>query len=83
MDNIISFPNELNTESSNDDGFGIPKFNSMFGFLKFIKTQLEDEDYKDVLCGILDPDIYDELDDELKEIVRAFLNKCTFVQDFT
>lgn len=71
MDNIINFYDET------------PKFNNMFGFLKFIKPQLEDDDYRDVLCGILDPDICAELEDDLKQIVMSFLNRCTFVQDFT
>lgn len=83
MNNIIQFPQTINTLSTGTNTQNdILEFTSMFGFLSHIKSQLEDEDYRDVLCSILDPDIYVGIDEDLKKIVRVFLSKCSFVQDF-
>ena len=36
------------------------------------KSLLEDEDYRDVLCGIIDIDFYYELDRDLQQIVETY-----------
>jgi len=47
----------------------------LFAMLDLIKGQLEDDDYRDVLCGFLDPTIYIELDEDLKRVVGALLGR--------
>jgi len=41
-------------------------------YLALCKKQLEEEDYRDVLCGIMDYEIYNELDEELQDIVDTY-----------
>jgi hypothetical protein len=49
------------------DGICCPK-----EYLVMCKRDLEDEDYRDVLCGIIDIDIYHELDTDLQRIVETY-----------
>ena len=49
------------------DGICCPK-----EYLKECKRLLEAEDYHDVLCGIVDIDIYYELDTALQRIVETY-----------
>ena len=41
-------------------------------YLAMCKKTLEDEDYRDVLCGIIDTEIYNELDKQLQDIVDIY-----------
>lgn len=41
-------------------------------YLALCKRDLEDEDYRDVLCGIVDVEIYHELDRELQQIIETY-----------
>ncbi len=41
------------------------------------KEFLTEEDYRDVLCGIMDPEFYDSLEEDLKDIVDTYFHyKC-------
>lgn len=46
--------------------------NSSREYLALCKKQLEEEDYRDVLCGIMDYEIYNELEEELQDIVDTY-----------
>lgn len=41
-------------------------------FLEECKRTLEYEDYRDVLCGIMDQDIYEALEPEIQDIVNQY-----------
>jgi hypothetical protein len=41
-------------------------------YLEHVKSILVEEDYQLILCAILDPDYYDMLDEELKDIVHTY-----------
>jgi len=41
-------------------------------YLLRCKNELEDEDYRDVLCGIMDVEIYNELEEDLQKIVETY-----------
>ena len=41
-------------------------------YLALCKKELVDEDYRDVLCGIIDIDFYYELDRQLQQIVETY-----------
>jgi hypothetical protein len=43
-------------------------------FLLECALVLEEDDYRDVLCGILDKVIYDTLEPELQDIVKTYLS---------
>ena len=42
--------------------------------LKLSKKILDKEDYQDILCGILDFEIYETLDEDLKQIINNYFN---------
>jgi hypothetical protein len=76
-DNVIEFkPKTENTDNSivNDSHIGLPLDGICCPkeYLALCKRDLEDEDYRDVLCGIIDIDIYHELDTDLQRIVETY-----------
>lgn len=86
MNNVIPFPvktkdeyylddSELvNTDYAyvNDDLVKKPK--TAKDYLHICKFYLSEEDYRLVLCGIVDMDYYKELDNHLKGIVNAYFS---------
>ncbi len=79
-DNVVEFKPK-NTD--NDDiyfgnasthivGFPLDSISSPKEYLALCKKELEREDYHDVLCGIVDIDIYYELDKDLQRIVETY-----------
>ena len=65
-DNILKFPtkrsvNNISYENSQEH-------------LMACKEMLTEEDYRDVLCGILDSEFYNDLEPELKDIANTYLN---------
>ena len=67
-DNIIEFPTKLVLKGS---------YKNRQEYLMFCKEVLTEEDYRDVLCGIMDSAFYDSLEEDLKDIVYTyFQNKC-------
>ena len=41
-------------------------------YLQYCKDVLEAEDYIDLLCGILDEELYEFLDSDMKGVVHAY-----------
>ena len=67
--NVILFPTKNNNNIS---------YENRQEYLSNCKKLLTEEDYRDILCGIMDAECYDMLDeDDLKNIVDTyFQNKC-------
>lgn len=66
MGKIIKFPGKEKIIELKDD----PKDQNEY--LITIKGILDEDDYRDVLCAILDDEIYKSLDDDLKDVVHAY-----------
>ena len=64
-DNIIKFP-----VNNKEEGELLAQTRGEH--LMLCKMVLTEEDYIDVLCGIMDQEIYDSLDQEIKNIVDAY-----------
>jgi hypothetical protein len=47
-------------------------------YLAVCKDVLEPEDYKDILCAILDEDFYQKLEEPLQKIVRTYYDNFTW-----
>lgn len=47
---------------------------SPYQYLEKCKTVLIEEDYEDILCGIMDKTYYEKLETELKDIVDAYFS---------
>lgn len=45
-----------------------------YQYLEKCKTVLIEEDYTDILCGIMDKTYYEKLETELKDIVDAYFS---------
>lgn len=56
------------------DGYADKPPTSQLEYLAVLKDLLEDEDYRDILCGILDIDIYNDLEPKLKEFVELYFS---------
>lgn len=62
-DNILKFPSKL--------GLNVSYKNSQ-EYLMSCKELLTEEDYRDVLCGIMDSSFYEMLEEDLKGIVNNY-----------
>jgi hypothetical protein len=82
-DNVIEFKPKTENTDNVDVYFGIVNDGAITNtgvidifcpkeYLVMCKRDLEDEDYRDVLCGIIDIDIYYELDRDLQRIVETY-----------
>lgn len=73
---ILQFPNKNHTVSvdkTDDEWFdGIKKPTNRVEFLAVCKMALTDDDYREILCGIMDPDIYDDAEKYIKGVVDAY-----------
>lgn len=47
---------------------------SPYQYLEKCKTVLIEEDYEDILCGIMDKTYYEKLETELKDIVDTYFS---------
>ncbi len=66
--NILTFPIKNNDTLSYDN---------KREHLMSCKEFLTEEDYRDVLCGIMDTEFYDSLEEDLKDIVDTYFHyKC-------
>ena len=71
MGEVISlFPNN-NSVTLRGKEYSNPR--SAQEYLNIIKETLDEFDYPDILCAILDSDFYDKLDTELKTIVNCYM----------
>lgn len=69
-DNIIEFvPRKTPPEKE-----VVTHAKNMAEYLKLCKRTLTEEDYVDVLCGIMDQEIYENLDQDLKNIVNKYFS---------
>ena len=67
-DNIIEFPTKIVLKGS---------YKNRQEYLMSCKEVLTEEDYREVLCGIMDSAFYDSLEEDLKGIVNNYFeNKC-------
>jgi hypothetical protein len=64
MDNVIDFMSARTIK--------VKKYDSKFEYLVECKTVLEREDYIDVLAGIMDIEIYNELEPEIRMIIDTY-----------
>ena len=64
MDNVIVFMSARTIK--------VKKYDSKFEYLVECKTVLEREDYIDVLAGIMDIEIYNELEPEIRMIIDTY-----------
>lgn len=71
-DNLIKFKLKNTDNDANVVGFPLDSISSPKEYLALCKKELEREDYHDVLCGIVDVDIYYELDRDLQRIVETY-----------
>lgn len=54
-----------------------PMYTCGIDYLIDCKKNLEEQDYRDVLCGIMDPFIWETLDIDLQTIVAAYFKICS------
>ena len=69
MSNIVKFPSNHFTkmhDMQENQSLNAHKY------LRECKDTLDEGDYVDVLCGIMDPEYYDILDRDLQEIVETY-----------
>ena len=67
-DNIIEFPTKIVLKGS---------YKNRQEYLMSCKEVLTEEDYREVLCGIMDSAFYDSLEEDLKDIVYTYFHyKC-------
>ena len=71
-DNLIKFKLKNTDNDANVVGFPLDSICCAKEYLALCKKDLEDEDYRDVLCGIMDVEIYNELDLDLQRIVETY-----------
>lgn len=76
---ILTFPNRNNTVANTCPsgymtikGVQVAKPRSGEEYLVLCKQFLDVEDYKDVLCGILDAEHYDGIKTYLQQVVNAY-----------
>lgn len=62
-DNILEFPSKLVLKAS---------YKNSQEYLMSCKELLTEEDYRDVLCGIMDSSFYEMLEEDLKGIVNNY-----------
>jgi hypothetical protein len=66
--NVIKFP------IKNSDTLS---YNNRLEHLNSCKELLTEEDYRDVLCGVMDTEFYGSLEEDLKDIVDTYFQyKC-------
>jgi len=69
MENIINFT-KPNVEFLLGQPITTP--NNRREYISLLKRFLTEEDYCDVLCGIMDDEIYCELEDQLVDIIDSY-----------
>lgn len=78
MDNVIEFPVRNTAAKLSDENkrkMAEAKANppqNRFQYLKLCKNTLTMEDYVDLLCSILDEEIYDMVEPQIRGIVDAY-----------
>lgn len=72
MSNIVKFPGTKQTPDRSIKGIAVAEPRNGKEYLDICKQFLEEEDYKDILCGIMDKQYYDDLEKELKKIVNCY-----------
>lgn len=84
MAEIINFPVKTTTGAGNipssfvdDIEYEAMHVKTKYEYLQFTKKILDDEDYILVLAGIMDKEIYDDLEEDLQNVVDAY-----FIFDF-
>ena len=71
MSEVIPFAlNEIDTIN----GQAVKRPKTRKEYLQTCKRFLTDEDYRDILCGIMDEDIEAELEHPLQEIINRYFN---------
>ena len=70
-DNVIIFPknNEFKCNSLDND---LAKADTRHKYLSVLKEYLTTEDYESILLGIMDSEYYDDLEDQLQDIVNCY-----------
>ena len=77
MGEIVSFPTKNKDDYIEvDDSDIIDEVVEKDVYLSRIKEFMKREDYEKVLCGILDKEIYDDLNETLQEIVDNYFYSC-------
>jgi hypothetical protein len=73
---IVDFLSYKREREVFDDNFKLPSHNaeSKENFLMHVKEHLIEEDYKEVLCGIMDRIIFEDLEEDLKAIVAEYFS---------
>lgn len=86
MTNVIEFRKKqkenicFESETIDTENFGyinqtlVQKPKDSLEYLKLCKSYLTEEDYKDILCAILDVEYYSKIEKHLKAIVDAYYN---------
>jgi len=70
MNNIIKYePNKIRRKIISDT---TEMKRTKIEFLAVCKIELEQEDYMDLLCAILDKEIFDTVDDDMKNLVDVY-----------
>ena len=72
MNNIVKFPTVERPSNHNINGIPVKKPRNGKEYLDICKQFLEVEDYKEILCGIMDRQYYKELEKELQNIVDCY-----------
>ena len=74
MSNVVQFPGKKSVEET-IVATQLPDVNILDPqeYLKIIKGTLDEDDYRDVLCGIVDYEIYEKIEDELKLFVDGYV----------
>lgn len=76
IDNIIEFKPKIK-EKTSDDIMDEAEHNppkSKLEYLMLCKKVLEPDDYRDLLCAIMDAEIYNESEDEIKRITEKYFS---------
>lgn len=63
-----------NYSGPNIHGVPVQEPKTRADYLELCKQFLEPEDYKDILCGIMDKEHYDGLEDQLQHVIESYFS---------
>lgn len=72
MDNVVNFPKIYRDIGPNVNGVPVKEPRNGREYLDICKQFLEEEDYRDILCGIMDKEYYNGLEEALRKIVNCY-----------
>lgn len=75
MSNVVQMrPKENQVEFGTVHGIKVPKPKTGQDYLALCKCFLKDGDYEDILCAIMDKEIYATIEPQLQRIVECYFD---------